>query len=198
MGAADVYLVDPVESRRDKARGLGAIPIDPEVESPLRQIRQARERSQVREASRPGEDLLLQGVLSGIDAVGYQAHSYDNVTVERHQQVLEDLIHLTLPTGALGIIGVYLPQDPGGNNEDARLGTYPLPFGELWKKGLSVGTGQCPVKMYNALLRDAILSGEANPGTIVSHHIMIDQAPKMYERFNNREKGVIKVVITFK
>lgn len=198
MGAADIYLVDPVPSRLDKAKELGAIPVNPADGDPVKQIRKARRSIALKDAARPGEELLLHGVLSGIDAVGYQAHNLQNIDEERHQQVIEQLVNLTLPTGALGVIGVYVPQDPGGNDENAREGVYPLPFGQLWHKGLSLGTGQAPVKRYNTHLRDAIIAGQANPGTIVSHHISINEAPEYYERFCRREDGVTKVVITFR
>lgn len=196
-GAADVYLVDPVPSRLDKARELGAIPINPMDGDPVELIRKVRAASALRGALRPGEEALLQGVLSSIDAVGYQAHDLGDVTDEQHSQVLEQLISLTLPTGALGIIGVYVPNDPGGSDKQEKEGVYPLPFGLLWSKGLSLGTGQAPIKQYNTYLRDVIIAGQAAPGTIVSHHIGIDQAPEMYERFDRREEGVTKVVITF-
>jgi len=70
-----------------------------------------------------------------------------------------------------------------------------LNFGLLWSKGLRLGTGQCPVKRYDRSLRDLIIDGRVAPGTIVTHHIALEEAPAMYERFDKREAGVHKVVI---
>jgi threonine dehydrogenase-like Zn-dependent dehydrogenase len=58
-----------------------------------------------------------------------------------------------------------------------------------------VGTGQCPVKQYNRFLRNTIIAGKARPGTIVTHHIAIEEAPQAYETFDQRESGVHKYVI---
>jgi glutathione-independent formaldehyde dehydrogenase len=40
-----------------------------------------------------------------------------------------------------------------------------------------MGTGQCPVKRYNRLLRDLIVAGSAKPGWIVSHELSPAEAP---------------------
>lgn len=57
-----------------------------------------------------------------------------------------------------------------------------LPFGTLFEKGLTLGTGQCNVKMYNRHLRDLIISGRAKPSFVVSHEIGLDDAPKAYKK----------------
>ena len=84
------------------------------------------------------------------------------------------------PTGRIGIVGVYFPEDPGG---------------EIFEKGLSVGTGQTPVKKYNAYLRDLIVAGRAKPSFIVSHRLTLDEAPDAYEKFDERSDGYTKVVL---
>ena len=47
-----------------------------------------------------------------------------------------------------------MPEDPGAKDADAKMGYFGTPYGKLWEKGLSIGTGQCPVKKYDAYLRD--------------------------------------------
>lgn len=193
-GAADVYVVDHYEDRLAKAEELGAIPINSDKGKPTDQI--LRHRKYIKPMLRPGEEPVAQGVLSGIDAVGYQAHDLTDTNHEDHARVMRDLTELLLPTGTLGSIGVYLPADPGAEGK-AQQGVYELPWGTMWYKGLKIGTGQCPVKNYSEQLRELIYSGHASPGTIVSHHISIDEAPEYYERFDKREKGVMKAVIRF-
>lgn len=51
-------------------------------------------------------------------------------------------------------------------------GIISLPFGKLFEKGLSLGTGQCNVKSYNRQLRDLIISGRAKPSFVVSRPAM--------------------------
>ena len=98
----------------------------------------------------------------------------------------------------LCIIKVYLALDPGceeQNKQSKRI--FPLPVADIFDKSLTIGGGQAPVKKYNEYLRDLIISGRANPGKIVSHHIHIDDVPKAYERFDQRIDGYTKVLIRF-
>ncbi len=99
------------------------------------------------------------------------------------------------PTGSLGIVGVYLPKDPGGKDKNAKEGKYLLPWAEIFDKGLRVGSGQTPVKQYNAFRRDLISAGRAKPSFIVSQRIELSKAPEAYEKFDRREPGYTKVVI---
>jgi glutathione-independent formaldehyde dehydrogenase len=45
------------------------------------------------------------------------------------------------------------------------------------------------------LLRDMILSGRARPGPIVTHQGRLDDAPALYQAFDQRADGVIKAVL---
>jgi glutathione-independent formaldehyde dehydrogenase len=194
-GAAEIYAIDSVASRLKKAQELGAVPIDFTKGTPSKQIAKIRTANkQLANSFRDGEKQLLEGVDCGIDAIGYQARQFDKPDKEQGNTVLEDLIQLVNPGGGLGIIGVYMPKDPGASGKQ-KEGSFEIPYGLLWSKGLSMGTGQCPVKQYNEMLRNMIIAGKAEPGTIVTHHISIDEAPEMYQRFDDREKGIHKVVI---
>lgn len=70
-----------------------------------------------------------------------------------------------------------------------------MPFGMFWSKGITIGTGQAPVKRYNEILRDLIIAGKANPGTIISHEASLEDAAEYYKRFDAREEGMTKVVL---
>lgn len=192
-GAAHVFCIDFHPDRLKLAEELGAIPIDFTKDKPVEFIANFVKEHHS-DGARPGEP-RLSGVLSGIDAVGYQALDFKDPTKEEHWEVIEDLAQLVEPTGAIGLIGVYMPQDPGAETDQAKQGTYPLPLGTMWNKGLTIGMGQCPVKQYNVFLRETIVTGRANPGRIVTHHAPLDQAPELYERFDKREDGVIKIVL---
>jgi glutathione-independent formaldehyde dehydrogenase len=194
-GAAEVYVVDAIPERLHKAERVGAVPVDFRKGPPAEQIKDLRMKNPlVRGAMRKGEE-KMSGVMCGIDAVGYQAKDLDDPSREQPTSVIEQLAELVNPTGSIGIIGVFLPQDPGGRDTAARQGTYPVPWGALWEKGLQVGTGQTPVRHYSLLLRDLIIAGRAKPSFIVSRHIPIAEAPDAYRRFDRREPGHTKVLI---
>ncbi|KAJ3782591.1 hypothetical protein GGU10DRAFT_363356 [Lentinula aff. detonsa] len=178
-GASDVFVVDRVPERLEKAKEIGAIPIDFSTSDPVDQIINIRGGKEVDR---------------GVDAVGYQAVSGDGKT-EQPNVVLEALIRVVRPTGGLGIPGLYVPSDPGAPDSAAAQGYISFPFGKLFEKGLSLGTGQCNVKAYNRYLRDLIISGRAKPSFVVSHNLKLDSAAEAYEKFDKRIDGYTKVLL---
>lgn len=194
-GAAEVYVVDAVPERLEKARKIGAIAIDFTKGNPAEQIKDLRLKNPlVRGAMRKGEEKMA-GVMCGIDAIGYQAKDFADPSQELPTSVTDSLCEVINPTGKLGIIGVFLPEDPGGKDKKAKHGGYTMPWGKLWEKGIALGMGQTPVKQYNLLLRDLIIAGRARPSFIVSRRIGLQEAPEAYERFDRREPGYTKVLI---
>jgi threonine dehydrogenase-like Zn-dependent dehydrogenase len=187
QGASEIYSVDRVPSRLDLAREYcDATPINFEESDPVEQIK----------------EIHGGGVDKGVDAVGYQAvdpdkeadDAYDPAR-ENPANVLNNLIRTVRPTGQLGIVGLYVPDDPGAPDEMSAEGRLGIDFGKLFEKGQKLGTGQCDVKSYNRQLRDLIIEGRADPSFLVSHRVGLDEAPEMYERFDNREEGVTKVLL---
>jgi glutathione-independent formaldehyde dehydrogenase len=132
--------------------------------------------------------------MKGIDAVGYQAKE-GNRDKEVPNEVLSELVNVVNPTGELGSVGLYVPSDPGGVDEQAKHGLLLIPFGKLWEKGLRLGTGQCDVKRYNRYLRDFIIAGRAKPSFVVSNEVPLHQAPMAYEKFDKRIEGFTKVIL---
>lgn len=193
-GASEVYVVDYVSERLEKAQQIGATPINFMKGDPVEQIIDLRQKKRDRRASLPGEE-KMRGVMCGIEAVGYQAIDWKNPKEEQPNRVLEDLIRVVNPTGRLGIVGLYLPYDPGGANPHAKKGEVQLSFGKLWEKGISFGTGQTPVRRYATMLRDLILSGKARPSFVVSHRLPLEAAPGAYRKFDRRAEGFIKVIL---
>ncbi|MWV64406.1 alcohol dehydrogenase catalytic domain-containing protein [Halorubrum sp. JWXQ-INN 858] len=187
-GASEIYVVDRVPSRLDLAEEhCDATAINFEEGDPVEQIK-----------SEHG------GMVDkGVDAVGYQAldpdtdpgdDAYDPAR-ENPAVVINQLIQVVRPTGELGIPGLYVPSDPGAPDEMAAQGRLGIDFGKFFEKGLKCGTGQCNVKAYNRYLRDLIIEGRADPSWVVSHRVDLEEAPEMYQKFDDREEGVTKVLL---
>jgi len=98
-------------------------------------------------------------------------------------------------TGTIGVVGVFIPQDPKADDKLAKKGQIAFDFGKFWFKGQKMGTGQCNVKAYNRRLRDLIHAGKANPSMIISHELPLSKAPDAYKNFDDRKKGWTKVVL---
>ena len=190
-GAAEVYVVDGVPERLDKAGELGATPVDYRAGDPVDQIRQFR-----RKAGLPIGEEAMDGVHNGIDAVGFQAHDRAEAGAEKPTQVIEDLARLINPTGHLGIAGVYAEKDlhpaAAGGHPD---GSLTVPWATFFSKGISVNFGRTHDRRYTTLLRDLVVAGRARPGVIITHHGHLDDAAALYQQFDQRANGVIKAVL---
>jgi len=178
-GASRVFVVDRVPERLAKAREIGAIAVDFSQGDPVRQIK---------------DQTGGEGTDNGVDAVGYQASARGGDR-EEPATVLNQLVQTVRPTGALGVPGLYVPSDPGGVDEHARHGLLLVAIGELFEKGLRVGTGQANVKRYNRQLRDMITDGRATPSFVVSHVLPLEDAPVAYQKFDRRVDGYTKVIL---
>lgn len=82
-------------------------------------------------------------------AVGYQARSDEDPNGEKPTQVLENCLRVVNATGCIAVIGVYITPDPGAKTEDAKIGIFPFPIADFFDQGISMGSGQAPVKKYN-------------------------------------------------
>ena len=177
-GAAQVFAVDMHPDRLGIAEEFGGTPVN---------IADGNPAEQVLEATRGA------GADCGVEAVGYQAHEPSGQ--ERPELVMDWLVQSVRPTGRLGVVGVYMPQDPGAATQEAKDGRIAFDYGRLFQKGQALGTGQCPVKRYNEHLRDLIIAGRATPSKIVSHELPLTEAPSAYDKFDKRVDGYTKVVL---
>ncbi|MEV1007326.1 glutathione-independent formaldehyde dehydrogenase [Streptomyces sp. NPDC049881] len=177
-GASRVFVVDRQPDRLRLAEQIGATPIDYTQGDTAEQIK-----------DRTGGE----GTDKGIDAVGYQATVREGE--EQPAIILNSLVDCVRATGALGVVGLYVPSDPGGPTESAKNGQLVFSMGRFFEKGLRMGTGQANVKSYNRQLRDLIVQGRATPSFVVSHRLPLDQAPMAYDRFDKREDGWTKVLL---
>ncbi len=176
-GASEVFVVDKQADRLRLAEQVGAVAIDFSAGDPVEQIL---------------EHTGGHGVDRGVEAVGFQAH--DSQGEEHPELTLDNLVNVVRSTGGIGVVGVYVPQDPGLSDPTSadRVGWQ---YGTFFTKGQSMGTGQAPVKRYNRQLRDLIITGRATPSWIVSHEIALDDAPDAYEQFDRRVDGYTKVLL---
>ena len=127
---------------------------------------------------------------AAVDAVGFEARGHGANAAEAPATVLNDIMSVTQVGGALGIPGLYVTGDPGGIDENAKVGQIGVQLGTGWAKSLSFTTGQCPVKRYNRRLMDMILAGKANISKAVNATtISLDEAPQSYQAF---DKGAAK------
>ena len=108
---------------------------------------------------------------------------------------MNSLVDAVKATGVLGVVGVFVPQDPGAEDKLAKKGEIAFDFGKFWFKGMKMGTGQCNVKAYNRRLMRLIHHGKADPSMIISHALSLEEAPGAYKHFDNREKGWTKVIL---
>jgi glutathione-independent formaldehyde dehydrogenase len=127
--------------------------------------------------------------------VGYQARLQSNPEQENPTGAIDELVRVVNPTGRIGIVGVYFTEDPRGVDADAKQGRFKADLGAIFEKGLTIGTGQTPVKKYNTYLRDLIISGRAKPSFIVSHRLPLEAGPDAYRKFDRREDGYTKVIL---
>jgi glutathione-independent formaldehyde dehydrogenase len=176
--ASKVMVVDRHPDRLRLAASIGAIPIDDSTASPVDQVMELTD----------GE-----GADRGCECVGYQAH--DPQGHEHPNLTLNNLVASVRFTGSIGVVGVYVPQDPGGPDELAKQGEVAFDFGKFWFKGQRMGCGQCPVKAYNRYLCALIEDGKAQPSFVVSHELPLDEAPNAYQHFDARDNGWTKVVL---
>ena len=190
-GAAEVYVVDHVAARLDKAGELGATPVDFSLGDPVEQIQELR-----RAHGLPLGEEPMTGVDVAIDAVGFQARDRSDPGRENPLQVVGDLARLVNPTGRVGIAGVYAEKDLHPAPEGSGDGRLTVPWATFFSKGITVGFGRTHDRRYTAHLRDLILRHRARPGFVVTHHGPLAEAPAFYGAFDQRADGIVKAVLT--
>jgi glutathione-independent formaldehyde dehydrogenase len=122
----------------------------------------------------------------GFEARGHGAHS----SKEAPATVLNSLMQITRAAGGVGIPGLYVTDDPGGVDENAKTGNLSIRIGLGWAKSLHFMTGQCPVMKYNrglmmAILYDKIQIAKAVNVTVIT----LADGPQGYKDF---DKGAAK------
>jgi glutathione-independent formaldehyde dehydrogenase len=128
---------------------------------------------------------------AAVDCVGFEAkgHGADS-SHEAPATVLNSVMEVARAGASIGIPGLYVTGDPGGIDEDAKVGSLKIRIGLGWAKSHVFTTGQCPVMRYhrglmNAILHDRVQIAKAVNATVIS----VDDAPQGYKDF---DKGASK------
>ncbi|MEE4349374.1 MAG: zinc-dependent alcohol dehydrogenase [Pacificimonas sp.] len=179
MGADRVISIDHHPNRLQLAKDVGAEIID-------------FRRTDVREA--------LMDMTGGIgpdaviDAVGMEAHGFavDNLIDGVKQKIgfgadraaaLKQAILSCRKGGRVSMPGVY-----GGMVDK-------FPLGAFMEKGLTLKTGQTHVQRYLKPLLEKIQAGEIDTTWLISHRLPLEDAPRGYENFKNKQDEWTKVVL---
>ncbi|PDT80037.1 zinc-dependent alcohol dehydrogenase [Sinorhizobium sp. BJ1] len=180
LGAERVIAVDTVPERLRLAETAGAVTLDYMQEDIYDRIM---------------EMTHGRGADACIDAVGTEADSrasldslVDRVKVATYlgtdrPHVLRQAIHCCRNFGTVSIVGVY-----GGYLDK-------IPFGSAINRGLTFRMAQTPVQRYLPLLLDRIRKGEIDPSFVITHRGSLDGGPNLYQTFNKRADGCVKVVL---
>ena len=130
-----------------------------------------------------------------IDAVGMEAthgsghvHAYDRVKQAVRSETdrphaLRQAITSCRSGGVVSVIGVY-----GGFIDK-------FPSGSWMNRSLTLRTGQCHVQRYMKPLLQRIEHGEIDPTRVITHTLPLEQAPRGYDIFKNKEDNCEKVVL---
>ncbi|OGW33872.1 MAG: glutathione-dependent formaldehyde dehydrogenase [Nitrospirae bacterium GWD2_57_9] len=129
-----------------------------------------------------------------IDAVGMEAHGkgffglYDKAKQSVRLQtdrptVLREVIQACRKGGIVSVPGVY-----GGLIDK-------INFGAAFQKGLTFRMGQTHVQKYMQLLLEHIKRGDVDPSFVITHRLKLEDGPRAYEIFRDKEERCVKVVL---
>jgi threonine dehydrogenase-like Zn-dependent dehydrogenase len=131
-----------------------------------------------------------------IDAVGMESHHHFGPlhAFDRAKQAarletdrphaLREAILSCRNGGIVSVIGAY-----GGFVDK-------FPMGAVMNRSLTIRSGQCHVQRYMRPLLARIMAGEIDPSFVITHRMSLDDAPRGYEIFKNKEESCEKVVLS--
>ena len=181
LGASRVIAIDRFQYRLRMARDKGGAETlnyeDVDVHEALRDMTGGR-----------GPDAC-------IDAVGMEGHApgaagaYDRVKqtlmLESDRPIaLRQAILACRSGGIISVAGVY-----GGFIDK-------FPMGAIVNRSLTIKSGQTHVHRYMRPLLNRIEAGEIDPSFIITHRMRLDDAPRGYEMFVDKEDECMKVVLS--
>jgi threonine dehydrogenase-like Zn-dependent dehydrogenase len=181
MGAERVIAIDRFSYRLRTAERAGAEILDYEEVDVLEALR---------------EMTAGRGPDACIDAVGIEAHhpapliyGYDRAKqmarVEPDRPfALREAVLACRNGGIVSVIGVY-----GGYVDK-------FPMGSLMNRSLTMRGAQTHVHRYLRPLLDRIRAGDIDPSFVVSHRMRLEDTPRGYDMFKNKQDDCLKVVLT--
>lgn len=201
QGASRVLVVDGLETRLVKALEQNAEVIDFNREDPVATVRELTDGI--------GVDRVIDAV--GVDATrpregpaARQAGELADRFEQERAMVAPDAapdgdtwvpggapslalrwaVDAVAKAGTLGVIGVYPPTFEA------------LPFGTAMNKNLTIKAGNCDHRRYIPGLLDLVATGVVDPLTFVTKQKEPVSAVEAYRRFDRREDGWLKTVLT--
>src|SRR5512145_2272330 len=166
LGAALVIVGDMIPERLAQARSFGCETVDLKKDASL--------------GDQLAQIVGTPEVDCAVDCVGFEARGHGaEASVERPATVLNSLMTVTRAGGAIGIPGLYVTDDPGGVDDNAKSGNLGLRIGLGWAKSHCFTTGQCPVMRYHRQLMQAILNDKVQIAKAVNATVItLDDAPE--------------------
>jgi threonine dehydrogenase-like Zn-dependent dehydrogenase len=181
LGAERVIAIDRFAYRLEMAREkAGAETIDYEQQDVIEALNEIT-------AGR-GPDACIDAVgMEGHHAHG-PVHAYDRVKQAARLETdrphaLRQAIRACRNGGTISVIGAY-----GGFIDK-------FPMGAVMNRSLTIKSGQCHVQRYLRPLMERIENGDIDPSFVITHTMGLDDAPKGYDTFKNKEDECVKVVL---
>lgn len=180
LGAERVIAIDKVPERLRMAEEGGAEVINQdEVDSVLNVLRDM--------TANRGPDSCMDAV--GMEASGHSLpYMYDDMkqkmrlTFDR-AEVFRECVIACRKGGTVSVPGVY-----GGFVDK-------VPLGAIMNKSLNIKTGQTHMMHYMKPLLERVERGEIDPSFVISHVLPIEEAPRGYKIFRDKEESCTKVVL---
>ncbi|HWR14299.1 MAG TPA: zinc-dependent alcohol dehydrogenase [Terriglobales bacterium] len=180
LGAERVIAIDKVPERLRLAEEGGAEVINAdEVDNILTVLRDM--------TANRGPDSCMDAV--GMEASGHSLpYVVDNVKQKLRvqfdrPQVFRECVMACRKGGTISVPGVY-----GGFVDK-------VPLGAVMNKGLTLKTGQTHMMRYMKPLLERVERGEIDPSFVISHVLPIDEAPRGYQIFRDKQENCTKVVL---
>lgn len=184
LGAGRVIAIDRFAERLELARRGGADTLDYEdVGNTLDVVEQLREMTAGRGPDACMDAVGMEG--HGVGVEGFYDRAKQTLRMETGRPTaLRQALLACRKGGTVSVPGVY-----GGVLDK-------IPFGAFVNKALTMHSGQTHVHRYLQPLLERIQEGEIDPSFVITHRLGLDEAPRGYEIFKEKEDGCIKVVLT--
>jgi threonine dehydrogenase-like Zn-dependent dehydrogenase len=186
-----VVAVDPVPERRLMAERYGIEALDLTEDA----LDQLRDRTDGR-----GPDSVVDAV--GLEAHGAPGAGFAQAAVGLLPDALAKKVMTTAGLDRLSALNLAFGSVRRGGTVSLS-GVYagvadPLPMRSLFDKQVTIRMGQCNVQRWLDELVPLVEDPSDPLGVqdLVTHRVPLERAPEMYELFQKKEKGCIKVVLT--
>jgi threonine dehydrogenase-like Zn-dependent dehydrogenase len=179
MGAERVIGIDRLPERLALAReNVGAETIDySQTDSVLEELKEM--------TGGRGPDACIEAVGMEAHGTGVQ-YAYDRVKQALHLHTdrgsaLREAAVACRKGGTLSVVGVYGVIDK-------------FPLGVVMNKGLTIRTAQQPGQRYMPRMLEHVREGELDPSFLITHRMPLEEAPRGYAMFKDKEDGCVRAV----